>query len=117
MSSSTLSMVNAIGDATNAADQDKENAVPETEAGVNTTEETAQKEPFSPAEIDILKQYVEDFKKLDRAGRVTLLKKQALPALRALNLHLNQDKWNLRKAVSLDTSFARGLSIDGLCSR
>lgn len=70
-------------------------------AGVGTTahKKASKKEPFSLGETTILNQYVEDFKKFDRAGRVRLLRKDVLPALRGLNMHLSKDQWDLRKAV------------------
>ena len=61
----------------------------------------ARKELFCEQEMGFLQEHVDEFKTSTKQERHKLLVSIILPKLRHFNLHLNQAKWDLRKAVSV----------------
>jgi hypothetical protein len=96
MSSFNASATNPLRDSITAA----QGGVPPNTATSQRVERAAGKEEFSEKEASVLQKHVDKFKVSTKAERHKLLVSEVLPELRTFNLHLNQEKWDLRKAVS-----------------
>lgn len=96
MSSLNTSLTNPLRDSTSAA---QTGVLPETGAS-QWVERAGAKEQFDEKEVAILQKHVERFRVSTKAERHKLLVSEVLPQFRTLNLHITQEKWDLRKAVS-----------------
>ena len=105
MSSFNAFETNPLGDSSTVA----QGGVPTNTGASQRIERAVGKEEFSEKEMSVLQKYVEKFKVSTKAERHKLLVLEVLPELRTFNLHLNQEKWDLRKAVS-DPSYTIQIS-------
>ena len=91
------STTNPLGDSTAPT----QGGVPTGTGASQQAQQAAEKEVFSEQEMSVLQTNVDKFKTSSKAERHKLLVSEVLPQLRSFNLHLNQEKWDLRKAVSI----------------
>lgn len=101
MSSLETSVANPPGDSIPAA----QSGVPPKSGTSQQGKRATAKEEFSEQEIEVLQKHVDQFKESTKAERHKLLVAEVLPKLRTLNLHMTQEKWDLRKTVS-NSSYA-----------
>jgi hypothetical protein len=97
MSSLTTSTTTPVGDSTAAT----QGGGPSDTGTSQQAKRVAGKEVFSEEEMRVLQEHVDKFKTSTKDERHRLLVSVVLPKLREFNLHQNQAKWDLRKAVSV----------------